>query len=320
MRWEYDQTIEGYVADKKIIIGKIQEITSAITNVTTDLGSLDTEIIELQRKTVNIEEAIESINNGLSDLGITGFTIQKHESNKYKLIRDSQVAGTFQTLSEGEKMIISFLYFVELCRGIEDLKDTKTKKIIIIDDPISSLSHLFIFNIGQLIKREFFKGNYDQVFVLTHSLYFFYELTDTNHHRRKETQKLFRIQKNTNGSGIYDMSYEEIQNDYQSYWMIVNDKSQQPSLIANCMRNIIEHFFNFVEKNDLNNTFLKPSLQKDKYQSFCRYINRESHSLGQNLFDLKEFDYPSFKEGLKLIFIETGYEEHYKKMSKINSI
>lgn len=38
--------------------------------------------------------------------------------------------------------------------------------------------------------NDFFKSDkVEQVFVLTHSLYLFYELTDTNQTRRKETQK-----------------------------------------------------------------------------------------------------------------------------------
>ncbi|EAR09116.1 hypothetical protein MED297_17278 [Reinekea sp. MED297] len=152
--------------------------------------------------------------------------------------------------------------------------------------------------------------------VLTHSLYFFYELADTNHKRRKENQKLFRLSKNDEGSNIKPMKYEEIQNDYHSYWTIVNDKNQPPALIANCMRNIIEYFFNFVQKADLSNVVQMPELQDNKFQSFCRYINRESHSLGQNIFDFKEFNYDDFREGLRLVFEVTGYPEHYEKMTK----
>jgi wobble nucleotide-excising tRNase len=62
--------------------------------------------------------------------------------------------------------------------------------------------------------------------------------------------------------------------------------------------------------------FQKPSLKDVKYQSFYRYINRESHSLGQNIFDYKEFDYDIFKEAFRLLFLESGYEEHYKRMMK----
>jgi len=37
---------------------------------------------------------------------------------------------------------------------------------------------------------------------------------------------------------------------------------------------------------------------------------------GQNIFDIKEFDHPVFKEGLKLIFDECGYSDHYEAMMK----
>jgi len=128
---------------------------------------------------------------------------------------------------------------------------------------------------------------------------------------------LFRLGKGNNGSILCEMKYEEIQNDYQSYWSIVKDKEQPAALIANCMRNIIEYFFNFVEKKDLNNVFQKNVLKdNNRYQAFNRYVNRESHSLGQNILDYKEFDYDDFREAFRLVFKEAGYEEHYKRMIK----
>lgn len=127
---------------------------------------------------------------------------------------------------------------------------------------------------------------------------------------------MFRLNKNSDGSKILEMKYEEIQNDYQSYWFVVKDEKQPPALIANCMRNIIEYFFNFIEKKDLNNVFQKPELKDVKYQAFNRYINRESHSSGQNIFDIKEFNYDDFKEAFRLVFAVTNYEEHYKRMIK----
>lgn len=217
-------------------------------------------------------------------------------------------------------MIISFLYFCELCRGKRSATETKKKRIAIIDDPISSLSHIFVFNIGQMLKTEFFRSDsFEQIFVLTHSLYFFYELTDTNHERRKKTQNLFRLSKNDQGSSISNMKYEEIQNDYHSYWLVVTDPSQPPALIANCMRNIIEYFFNFVQKADFSNVIQMPELQDNRHQAFCRYINRESHSIGQNIFDYKEFNYDDFRDGLRLVFEASGYPEHYKKMTQVLS-
>ncbi|WP_282039373.1 AAA family ATPase [Saccharicrinis aurantiacus] len=317
MRWEYDQTISTFITDKSHITKKGQDLSKELKTFETKLSDQNKIIIEQQKKTINIEEAVESINNGLIELGISDFKIIKHSENHYKIVRGSEEAEIFHSLSEGEKMIISFLYFLELCRGKKNVSDSNKKKIVVIDDPISSLSHIYIFNIGQLIKSEFIRSKkYEQVFLLTHSLYFFYELTETNHERRKENQNLYRIVKNSEGSQILEMKYEEIQNDYHSYWNIIKDENQPAALIANCMRNIIEYFFNFIEKRDLGNVFQKPVLQENKYQSFGRYINRESHSLGQNIFDIKEFDYTTFKNGLKLIFEQNGYQEHYKRMMK----
>ena len=74
---------------------------------------------------------------------------------------------------------------------------------------------------------------------------------------------------------------------------------------------------NFVEKRDLNNVFIQDKFKQPKYQAFQRYINRESHSLGQNINDFKDFDYNIFMDGLKMVFLEMGYSEHYKKMMKL---
>jgi wobble nucleotide-excising tRNase len=334
MRWDYDQIINSINADKITSKRKIDALEVVLKNNLTKDAAQKAIISEQQKQTVNIEEAITNINNRLVDLGITDFKIQKYSDNFYKIVRGDNQKQVFRSLSEGEKMIISFLYFIELCRGKKEATETGKNKIIVIDDPISSLSHIYVFNVGRLIKNEFFgkketkidkqtgqkkiewKYKYEQVFILTHSLYFFYEITETKHDERKETQNLIRLLKNENGSSFVSMSYEEIQNDYQTYWSIIKDDQQQPALIANCMRNIIEYFFNFVERKDLNNFFLQEPLNNNRFQAFYRYINRESHSLGQNIFDFKEFNYQDFKDAFAELFKVAGYEEHYKKMIK----
>lgn len=317
MRWEYDQTISSLDTEKSSSTSNVEATNKEIQSINKSIETEKSIIVEQQRNTVNIEEAINNINNCLIDLGIDDFKIVHHSENLYTIVRGDSNSRVFRTLSEGEKMIISFLYFLELARGKRNAQDAAKKKIVVIDDPISSLSHVYVFNVGRLIHNEFLRsGKYDQIFILTHSLYFFYELADTNHDRRKDNQKLFRLRKNTSGSEIIEMKYEEIQNDYHAYWSIIKDKDQHPALIANCMRNVIEYFFNFVEKKDLNNFFQQPSMQAVRFQAFCRYINRESHSLGQNIFDIKEFNYDDFKDAFALLFKENGYEDHYKKMIK----
>ncbi|MCB5301829.1 AAA family ATPase [Yersinia bercovieri] len=318
LRYEYDQTISNFNNIQIEAEKTIAEKTKEEIETTESEKTINSERVECQKSTVNIDEAIVNINQGLTDIGITDFYIEKHEGELYRLVRTDSHTKIFSSLSEGEKMIISLLYFRELFRGKQSATEGNVKKIAVIDDPVSSLSHIFVYNIGQLLKNDFFNSkDIEQVFILSHSLYFFYELADANHDRRKENQNLFRFSKNLDGSSISTVKYDEIQNDYQSYWSVINDDKQPPALIANCMRNIIEYFFNFVQKADLSNVIQKPELKNPRFQSFLRYINRESHSLGQNIFDFKEFNYGDFKEGLRLLFEHTGYPEHYKKMSKI---
>ncbi len=317
MRWTYDQTLSAYKTAETRIKEELLVADLLSQDNSTNLSNAKTQLIALRKTTVNIEEAIENINNGLDEIGAVGFSVVKHSENLYRISRTNADQDVFHSLSEGEKTVISFLYFLELCRGQRSATSAPKKKIVVIDDPISSLSHIYVFNIGQLIKKTFFNSpHYEQIFVLTHSLYFFYELTHTNKEKRNDTQNLYRIIKNSTGSTIIQMKYEEIQNDYQSYWSIIKDESAPPALIANCMRNVIEYFFNFVQKRDFNNVFQKPVLASDKHQAFYRYMNRESHSLGQNIFDIKEFDYSNFKEGLRLVFDECGYIDHYTAMMK----
>lgn len=317
MRKKYNSVIELYVKNEKayeqLVKNAQKDLETKISEINTNTALIE----ENRKKTVNIDEAVENIKNGLIDIGITDFTIEKYSEEEalYRLKREDSDEDVFETLSEGEKMVISFLYFIELCKGESTAEKASNKKIVVIDDPISSLSHIYVFNIGRLIHNEFLRTKkYNQLFILTHSLYFFYELTNTNHTERKETQKLFRICKNTESSYFEDMKYEDIQNDYQAYWHIIKDEKQVPALIANCMRNVMEYFFNFVEKQDFAQVFQRPELQKTSYMAFNRYMNRESHSKGQNIFDIKEFNYDSFREAFKKVFETEGYIEHYNKM------
>ena len=64
----------------------------------------------------------------------------------------------YKTLSEGEKTLITFLYFLELCDGrLGSETNSSKEKLIVIDDPISSLSHDYIYEISSLIHHRLIK-------------------------------------------------------------------------------------------------------------------------------------------------------------------
>lgn len=314
MRWEYDTHISGYEKDLKTLEKEEATINEALKKIQDSIKAQRDIIKENQDKTINIEKAIESINYQLVLLGLHGFEIKPFEDKFYRIVRENESKPEFKSLSEGEKMIISFLYFVELCKGKESEIEEIQNKIVVIDDPISSLSHNYIFNVAQLIKKEFFEtSNYIQVFVLTHSMYFFHELCKIHNKRDK---KLFRIIRgNDKSSSILEMTQNEIQNDYQAYWKIIKDHENgnaPDNILANAMRNILENFFGFIDNEKMKESVNQ--LDSIKYGAFLRYIDRESHSDQINISDVKEIDVSLFKEAFKQIFEESGNIKHYTKM------
>ncbi len=318
-RKEYNQTITNYQTQDETLQVEKTTIENNINTTNENIEEQESIISDNQKKITNIEATIKAINKHLLDFGIQDFEIVKNDEQTYKIKRGHENGTKFRSLSEGEKTVISFLYFVELCKGLENQEETK-EKIIVIDDPISSLSHMYVFNVGQMIKEVFTRGENDfkQIFILTHSLYFFNELVDKKDRQENENerkQKLFRITK-TDKSIIEEMGFNEIQNEYESYWYIVRTgKKENKFLVANAMRNILEHFFGFIDKSDsINNIFQKRELKNIKYQSFNRYMNRESHSDRTNISDYKEFNLGIFTEAFEQVFEKTKYKQHYKLM------
>lgn len=89
----------------------------------------------------------------------------------YKTVFEVQRDGKkAHHLSEGEKSLIAFCYFIA---KLEDIETKGLKPIIWIDDPISSLDSNHIFFIYSLIKSEIYdKKDFIQLFISTHNLNF----------------------------------------------------------------------------------------------------------------------------------------------------
>ena len=119
MRWDYDNILTQYQKEDTRINAEIKKLESNIEEINNNIKKQETEIVTQQKNMVNIEEAIQNINTGLNDLGVEGFSVQKYQENSYRIVREGQSSRQFSTLSEGEKMIISFLYFMESCKGRE---------------------------------------------------------------------------------------------------------------------------------------------------------------------------------------------------------
>ncbi|MFM2479939.1 AAA family ATPase [Celerinatantimonas sp. YJH-8] len=285
------------------------------------------EIKKLRSQMSNIDDTIIKINDGLRCLGVTNFEIVKssRDSKLFSIQRDkTDEVNVYKSLSEGEKTLITFLYFLEMCSGSQTATDSisDSEKVVIVDDPVSSLSQNYIYEIASLIHSKLLVNkSYYKVIVLTHSLFFFHELIklSSNH---KDKYSLYCIKKHKH-SLVQPIGFSELKNEYQSLWQILIDAKEHkinPVVIPNVMRNILEHYYGFVHKKNSLGQVLNELVEKESTQelkSFFRYINRQSHSDPVNLGLIADIDPDVYLDKFKEVFCKTGDEGHYLKMMEV---
>lgn len=275
------------------------------SNIITEKQSIES----LRTQTVNTKDAVDNINLILKNAGFNGFEIDEksvvNNISRYYLKRPNSTSGSiFSTLSEGEKNFISFLYFYQLCIGTDDISNNgNKKKIVVIDDPVSSLDSQALFIVSTLIhsiierkgkepkaEKKTLKNNHiAQVFVFTHNIYFYKEVsfekrpicTDYWHYR------IIKINNDTKVDGEYNKS---IFDDYSLMWKTMKEiKANIPAnsslniMISNSMRRIIESYVNFIGYGkDSWAALLSEDRDSTNYYIKCAFIstiNDESHKI-----------------------------------------
>lgn len=273
------------------------------------IDSVKEDISILREQTIDTKEAVNNINEILRNSGFTGFEIEEKEKvnniSRYYLKRNNIQNGDiiFNTLSEGEKHFISFLYFYQLCLGTDDLdNNTNKNKIIVIDDPVSSLDSQSLFVVSTLIRelikrkaeepkperKELANQNISQVFLFTHNFYFYKEVsfsrrlicTDYFHYN------IIKINNITQIKGEYN---KVIEDDYSLLWNTLKESKKNINsstnniMISNTMRRILETYINFVgigaEPWQIISNEDKSSSSYYIKSAFISIINEESHKV-----------------------------------------
>lgn len=320
------------------LTAELHEVRAQKTKAEQQASALLTERRQLGEQTSRlvgqlsvIQPTIDSINNNLKALGVTDFHICCHdeEMKLYRLRRASDPGEreVFRTLSEGEKTLIALLYFIESCTAnVTPYAVHDGRKIIVIDDPISSLSHNYIYEVASLIKRKIIKPETARhLVILTHNLFFFQEILLTSV-RRLESKldapkgwSLLRIVKNDHSDCI-PLSMHEMLNEYQALWQTlkdVRDNKSQLIVLPNTMRNILEYYFSFAckeEKLEKTLAALASDHAEGRYDSFYRAINRHSHSDGRNILSTGIMDKSEYFRLFRKIFEEMDELRHYCSM------
>lgn len=286
-------------------------------------------LADLRKRQEGVDASVDAINERLGNLGIDSFTIAKKDGtgSLYCLKRPHQDESNTESLSEGEKTLISFLYFMELLKGsaqqgaVVDVRKT----IVVIDDPISSLSHNFVYDVATIICQELIRPpggqQVRQVIVLTHSLFFLHELTyqlgGSNLEKAADKCQLLRVVKGTH-SQVETMNARDFANDYDALWQIIRDaqKGIVPTLVVpNTMRCILESFFAFTGAHGQFEDILKRLSDGDAtFKPLERYLNRGAHrdSVNAMNIDWGQFSTDYYLTKLQAVFTEAGYPEHYR--------
>lgn len=338
-----------YQKDVEETNGIINENKTEIEKLLAEVQQLQEESTALREKTVNTTESVDNMNQILKNSGFMGFEI--HEQNKennisqYYLSRTSTVGDdkVFDSLSEGESNFIAFLYFYQLCLGTTDIQEgSKKKKIIVIDDPVSSMDSQVLFIVSTLInklieykgktkleKQEFSNSSFEQVFILTHNYYFYKELAMQKRPICK-SQQHYLIEKNANNETyINKRAYKEY-DDYALMWQTIKEAKEKLSdgnkeqniLLANLFRRILESYANFIGLGtDAWATILlddnKDTMEHYLKVAFIAMINDESHKVSpfDNFYFQKIHNANPSKlfEVFESIFNTIG-KEHYDRM------
>lgn len=338
MACESEPCIKKYNKYKNSTENIAKKISARIAKHQNERDNIQEQIRGLQDKTVNTQQAVDNINAILRNAGFFGFEIAPADSDKggiyYKLKRtDSNDNDVFTTLSEGEKNIIAFLYFYQLCVGTEQRDDAGKKKIIVIDDPVSSMDAQSLFLVASIVnkmslsigkKSPFFLDEHiEQIFVLTHNIYFYKEVTLKYRHTNSQKQfyTLSKPQKNT------VLLKQKIEDDYSYMWFeLARIKHEGAAdadklLIANLMRRIIETYLNFTQNNDnLWKIIENENVNSPEYlvkTMFLAYINDDSHKTYPNAQmyyqKLADIDLDTLFKIFEQIFQKIGIE-HYNVM------
>lgn len=323
MRQSYSEDIERYFKAVEIFSTEKKDIAEELSLLHADILKLQADISLEKAKSGGIASAIADINSHLSSIGITDFSLAQADegSNLYCLDRVDVGKDEYSSLSEGEKTLLTFFYFLSLVSGSFDEEDNVPldHKIVVIDDPISSLSHNYIYDISSLISGYLSSLTVNdkrirQIIVLTHSLFFFHEIS--KQFGAKKCQ-FFRVLKNEY-SFIEEISSSDIKNEYESYWQVLRDAriGQAPIVaVPNAMRCIIEHFFYFVRReSDLDKVVSDIEGRDRKFAALGRFINRKSHSDAVNITDFGDYDVEYFLQKFEQIFDETGFAAHFAEM------
>ena len=327
--WKYLLEVElkadltAYVTRRDGLTKAIAAMTAQVQSATTSKASKMAEIRALEKQTTSVQPTIDGINALLMSFGFSGFSLaQASKGPYYRLLRPDGTDAK-ETLSEGERSFVTFLYFYHLLKGSDSESGVTVDRVVVFDDPVSSLDSDIVFIVGSLIKGLFQEvrvgqGHVKQVFVFTHNVYFHKEVT-FNKHRRDialSDETFWVVRKSGLGSRLVRHTSNPIKTSYELLWAEVRRPDHSNLTIQNTLRRILENYFRIMGEVDTDKICaLFDGKEKLVCRSLFSWVNAGSHDVHDDLYvSIDDSLVESYLQVFRAIFEKSNHLGHYRMM------
>lgn len=317
--------IELFKRELEIKQKTVEELQKKVRETESLLAELACKLHDLELRQTDVSGSVSRINFQLMAFGFTGFklTTAGEDSIFYEIIRDDG-SRVEDSLSEGERNFLSFLYFLELVNGSHQEVGVSNRRVVVIDDPVSSLDSNVMFVITHLI-RELIEcanlpsGLVDQVFLFTHNIYFHNQVTYGYSGTGIQTPKsksFWIIRKRSGISNLERFETNPVKSAYELLWSELSRANLNKTTLGNTLRRILEHYFqshSTKAKEDLFEMF--SSEEKGICVSLLSWANADSHDLMDDVFaPMSDELVDVYLKVFKKIFEVNGQLGHYEMM------
>lgn len=322
---ELTDDLQQYQQRKDSLEKTIGGMEKSLRKNKAELRELQDQVKELEKQTTSIQPTIAAINDLLQKFGFTSFSIgEADEGRHYRIIRANGEDAS-RSLSEGEKTFITFLYFYYLIKGAQSPSGITASRVVVFDDPISSLDSDILYIVSSLIKgvMEEARGQgsqIKQIFVLTHNVYFHKEIS---YNRSRQADKVLSeesfwlVKKLQQGSVVERCLTNPIRSAYELLWEDVKAENISSVSLQNTLRRILENYFTMwggMGKDEICARF--DGREKLICQSLFSWVNDGSHSIHDDLYiNHGEQTNETYLRVFRDVFKKAGQLGHYNMMT-----
>lgn len=320
------EDLKEYVNFKQGKIKAIDNIKQKISDLDNENVKTNKEIDEIEISITSVAPTVKNINEILGKFDFKGFKFKENINQKgtYLILREDG-SNANETMSEGEYNFITFLYFYYLVYGSQESTGITSNKIVVIDDPISSLDSNVLFIVSTLVKNLISdcrknRNGVKQVINLTHNIYFHKEITFLGSRDKFSPNEVMFgiIRKRDNVSYFNTYENNPIESSYQLMWKELNSEEMSTITSFNTMRRILEYYFNILGGMDYESCINEfDGIDKILCKSLISGINDGSHFISDDFviaFDEESME--DYKRVFKLVFEKLGHIQHFEMMTK----